>query len=249
MIISYRHGFTFLHCPKTAGSSVNMYLAPHLGPLDIMLGARQERRRHGVRPNMRARLDALRAGRASGLAAVLGAHGDASDRVLRLQEKRYLRHFGPTIDHPNASQIRAFDERAWDRHFKFSFVRNPYARLVSMYFYLTRKTPETREPFPLFLQRLIAGEGALARWRHLIDQWPIYAIEDRLAVDFVGRYERLSEDFRVICGELGIPQGDLPHANAGLRYDFRDLYDSDSRARVGQVCGREIEHFEYCFHS
>lgn len=245
MILSYRHRFTFLHAPKTAGSSVKVVFAPHLGPRDIILGARPERRAERIRPNLRAWFDAVSTLDAPGLAAAVARV--SPKRVLNLQEKAYSRHFGVEVDHPSAAQLRAFDAKAWDRNFKFSFVRNPYERTASLYFFVTRTGAEKRPSFSTFLHDLQEGRGRLRRYRHLLDQWDIHAIGDRVAVDFVGRHESFEADFRTICRRIEIPVAFAPRAKASPRYDFRDVYDEATRKLVGRLCEREIEHFGYRF--
>lgn len=245
MILSYRHRFTFLHAPKTAGSSVKVVFAPHLGPRDIILGARPERRAERIRPNLRAWFDAVSTLDAPGLAAAVARV--SPKRVLNLQEKAYGRHFGVEVDHPSAAQLRAFDPKAWERNFKFSFVRNPYERTVSLYFFVTGTEAGERPSFAAFLHDLQEGRGRLRRYRHLLDQWSIYAIGDRIAVDFIGRHECFDTDFEAIRREINIPVAAPPRAKASPRYDFRDLYGEATRKLVGRLCEREIDHFGYRF--
>ena len=247
VIISYRHKFTFLHCPKTAGSSIKMALVPFLGPFDIMLGSDKERAEIGVVPNLRARLDALRSQRLSSIPAALAINPKWSKRALCLQTKRYHRHFGPIVDHPSAEQVRSFDENAWGKHYKFTFIRNPYKKMVSMYVYLTRKSPATREPFSVFVRNMVEGVGSFAAWHHLVNSWPIYTIGDTVAVDFVGRYETLSTDFNSLCDQLNIPNPKLGSAKVAQKYDFREFYDAETRNVVRRCCEREIDHFGYRF--
>lgn len=245
MIISYRHRFTFLHSPKSGGSSIKMLFAPRLGPRDILLGAREERETARVRPNLRARLDAASTLTASGVLAAIGLRSER--KIVGRQHKAYVRHFGPSVDHPSAENLRAFDERAWDRHFKFSFVRNPYERTVSMYLFLTRGEDGRRPSMGHFLDRLLDGGCRHSRWLDLIDQWGIHAIGDRVAVDYVGRHERFADDFATICGAIGFPRETAPRAKAAKPYQFRDFYDGRSRRLIARMCERELDHFGYVF--
>lgn len=203
----------------------------------------------GIKPNLRARLDTLQTGRLSGAVAVFGMRATDTRRILLTQDRRYRRDFGPIVDHPSARQVRRFDEKAWEQHFKFTFVRNPYARMASLYFYLTRKSAPPRMPFSEFVPKLLAGSDGFANWSHLGDTWPLYTIEDRIVVDFVGRFERLDADFLTLCDRLNIPRQNLGQTKVAAKYDFRELYDPDTRRLVEQVCGREIEHFGYRFES
>lgn len=247
MIISYRHKFTFLHCPKTAGSSINLALAPYVGPFDIVLGSRGERIAAELPLNLRTHLDALHAKPVAGLLRSLGLRSGDRIKTLRFQEQRYDRLFGPIVDHPSAAQVREFDPLAWQRHFKFTFVRNPYSRLASLYVFLRQKMGENPISFPAFLGDLINSRGDFARWSHLVDTWPLYTIGDRIAVDFVGRQENMDHDFEELCRRLQLPQAALGQSKVMPRYNFRELYDPPTRRLVQMHCGRELEHFGYRF--
>lgn len=245
MILSYRHKFTFLHSPKSGGSSIKILFAPHLGPRDIFLGAREEREVARIRPNLRARIDAASTLTPSGVLAALGLRSER--KIVGRQQKAYVRHFGPSVDHPSAERLQSFDRRAWRRNFKFSFVRNPYERTVSMYLFLTRGDVGPRPAFGAFLDLLLEGESRYSRWRRLVDQWNIHAIGDRVSVDYVGRYERFDDDLAIICGEIGFAPRAAPRAKAAKPYRYRDFYDERTRGIVARLCEREIEHFGYRF--
>src|SRR5262249_43495301 len=156
--------------------SVNMALIRCLGPLDIILGAEGERIGADIRPNFRARLDAVHVRRPLSVAAALGIVPNWPKRVLRLQVRSYRDSFGPVVDHPHAAQVQAFDKQAWERHFKFTFVRNSYERMASLYLFLSPKSKEERDSFPVFVRKLIEGASPFERWQHIADPWPLYAI-------------------------------------------------------------------------
>ncbi|TCR93301.1 adenylylsulfate kinase-like enzyme [Rhizobium sp. BK376] len=246
VIISYRHSFTFLHCPKTAGSSINVALAPFLGPRDILLGAQREREKAAIKLNLRARWDAFRC-RPDRIGSIVVANARRQRSVLSFQDRLYEPHFGQVTDHPFAEEVRRFDEAAWNRNLKFSFVRNPYARMASFYFYLTGRPGYPDMSFSQFVPRLIAGEGRLSKWQRLVSTWPIYTINDRVAVDFIGKFEQLPRDFAELCGLLDLPVQELPHAKAATQYDYRELYDEPTRVLVERACEKEIDHFGYRF--
>ena len=35
--------------------------------------------------------------------------------------------------------------------------------------------------------------------------WSMYAINDSISVDFIGKYESLEKDFEFVCSKLGVP--------------------------------------------
>ena len=67
---------------------------------------------------------------------------------------------------------------------------------MSWYLYKT-KSKRTRPSFERF-------KGS--RHRAYVDNYRLYTIDDVLAVDFLGRYERIEEDVNKALGEAGVGQ-------------------------------------------
>ncbi|MGH8553332.1 MAG: sulfotransferase family 2 domain-containing protein, partial [Methylococcales bacterium] len=89
----------------------------------------------------------------------------------------------------------------WSSYFKFCFERNPWDKMVSWYFYWKTRFNRPAVGFQEFLQQ-----------RPFPMDFDKYAIDGKIAVDFIGQYEHLLEDFRRVCGHLGIPVPEqLPH--------------------------------------
>ena len=85
-----------------------------------------------------------------------------------------------------------------------------------------------------------------------MDNFQIYTIGGELAVDFMGRYETLSEDLRKVMQTLGLPTtGELPHAKGDVRPEgrsaYRDYYDAETRALVESWYPGELELFQDSF--
>jgi chondroitin 4-sulfotransferase 11 len=135
--------------------------------------------------------------------------------------------------------------------FKFCFVRNPWDRLVSLFFYrsLNKQYKDFKEfcldfkdweiePIGLYNSRLNSQFNDQVSW--LIDG------KGRLLVDFIGRFERLEEDFSKICRILRV-RNTLPHRNRSNHSGYRDYYDETTIEIVRNKCIRDIEFFGYDF--
>ena len=75
-------------------------------------------------------------------------------------------------------------------------------------------------------------------------------LDGRLCVDFVIRYERLSQDLAEVCRRVGLPDVALPHLKSGLRqggHGYRDYYDETSKAIVSERHQNDIRLFDYEF--
>jgi hypothetical protein len=68
----------------------------------------------------------------------------------------------------------------------------------------------------------------------------------KIIVDFIGRFENLSEDFDVIRNKLKI-SAKLPKLNATSHGSYRDAYDNEMIDFVYKYCKRDIKEFGYEF--
>ena len=253
MIISYQHQFIFLHCRKVAGSAMQIHLARHLGPDDILLGTREDLDKHGIRQTRRFRRDvfsptglAFLGKRALRKPAVI-APGRLRDTLARVHKDVYNRRLSPYAGHAPATHVRDFDPEAWDRFYKFCFVRNPYERALSDYFWRI-KARDRDLTFHEFLQHIRDQRHTEPPESPRHDNWPIYTIDDAIAVDHVGRYENLATDFANICERIGIPAEGLPVAKKVMqKYDYHDYYGPAERSLVEQIYERELAVFDYRF--
>lgn len=156
----------------------------------------------------------------------------------------------------------------YDSLYKFSFVRNPYRRLVSEYLY---RNYFSHRSFRDFVLHRLPEPGWDDQYRHVMPQYDmLHDANGRLLVDFVGRFENLQADFDRVCAKLGIEDTKLPHRNPSdkasrnARRKFRNLvwfngenrhshwtdyYDDTTREAVNELYRKDIETFGYSFES
>lgn len=245
MILSHRHRFIFVHVPKNAGTSVTTFLAPHLGPFDLMLGSRAEARARGVKPNLRSTLTVLRERSPVSVVRALVKHRNLDSLNNAAIRRRYKDRLA---DHSSATQIAAFDPAAWQDYFSFCVVRNPFERVVSIYNWRYRAARE-RPTFSAMLRMLAEGRGDAEHidWR----SWDMYTENDRIIVDFVLRQETLEDDLDTVCERLSLPtnSGRLTRekSNNPTKIDLTSYYQPGDKVLVERIYEREIEHFGYRF--
>lgn len=163
-----------------------------------------------------------------------------------------------TPGHLPLSWFQHIDPEHYRQYYKFTFVRNPWDRLVSAYTYMVRKESrgaETAE-WIRFLRGFESFEDFVLRWvsEENVERQKTFVPQHRFVVDkygmqtldFVGRFERLQEDYKALCEKLGAGQP-LPHANRAERSDYREFYTPKTRDIVARVYARDIELFEYTF--
>ncbi|PSQ60856.1 MAG: hypothetical protein BRD27_03880, partial [Bacteroidetes bacterium QH_10_64_19] len=155
---------------------------------------------------------------------------------------------------------RIFGDAFWT-YYTFSFVRNPYVRLVSAYEYLRRgghpAFPRNREfgeevlgaydGFPSFVLQWLRPDKAEWPLPHFYPQTHFLKLEGEVAVDFVGHVETIEADFATVCDHLG-ETPELPEVNRtpGGRAPLSSYYDSDAvRRRVQEVYRSDFETLGY----
>ena len=124
--------------------------------------------------------------------------------------------------------------------YKFSCVRNPWDRMVSYYFTPTQ-SPETwdRKKFRKMISKIVSVADYLR-----LDQDD----EDPFTnVDYIMRFENLAQDFRTVCGKVGISAATLPRYNRSNREHYSKYYDYELRELVRTQFAAEIERFGYTF--
>jgi len=154
----------------------------------------------------------------------------------------------------------------FNHYFKFSFVRNPWSRLVSEYRY---RNFLSHKSFKDFVMNKMPKPGWDDKYRHVMPQSDmLYDNNGRLLVDFIGRFENLQQDFDRVCGHLGFADSHLPHINSsdkrsrdlrrrtrnflhhnkesGLR-KYNEFYDEETREYVAELYRADIENFNYRF--
>lgn len=130
----------------------------------------------------------------------------------------------PRLAHLTASEYVGLGYVSSDQFaqfFKFSFVRNPWARLVSEYNYRRMQGIEAyQQEFKRFIFEGFPNENAddyaTAQdfYRHVIPQWRfLYDERGTCLVNFIGKFESLQQDFDKVCEQLVIPCTMLPHKN------------------------------------
>lgn len=108
-----------------------------------------------------------------------------------------------------------------------------------------RRAVQTQAPsFAAFVRLPADGaDGLFARFH--ANQVDYLALDGRLAMDHILRFETLPSDFQRLAEHLGFP-GRLPHRNRSARSDSPTAeYDAESRALVAARFARDCQTFGY----
>ena len=146
--------------------------------------------------------------------------------------------------HISASQARQlYGEDIWNSYTKFSVVRNPWDRVMSIW--ATTRWHETAGlalncPLETFIRNLRPHPrehyGSLF-YHEILDE----------EMDFVLRFESLQGDLDRMLTQLGFDPVRLPHVNKRQRGSYRQMYSEHSRELVRKMFSEDIAAFEYAF--
>ncbi len=224
-MVNDTYKFVFLHVAKTGGRSVNLLLKERAG-LEGVFNTQK------IDPEI-----------------------DVLGRMLGLEAKAF-----------------AGDDR-WAYYFTFAFSRNPWDRAVSIYAHMktdyerfcsSGTDPEQISGKALLYHSILEALNLEAKdltFDHFLHEvvrdkafsnyhWDkqINALGDedgRIIFDFVGRFERLQEDFDYACSEIGLPQMELPHYNKSKREHWKTYYNADTYKTLAKCYAEDIEILGY----
>lgn len=220
MLVSHRHRFIYTKTVKTAGTSVEIYFEDACLPPDSDIV-----RGHAIAETVTD-------------AGIIGYRG------VDPGESRYYNHM-------SASDIRALvGPEVWDGYFKFCVIRNPFDKLVSLWWVIVRADPR----YPDVVGDASAIRSEFSNWcaqsaARVVDR-DKYLIDGQVAMDGFIQYESLVADLKHVCERVGFSfrPGDLGQYKSGLRAShmpFAEYYEPAAARAVRDVFGWELDYFGY----
>jgi hypothetical protein len=158
----------------------------------------------------------------------------------------------------HAKGIAAYEcigEPFWSELFKFTFVRNPWDLQVSSWHHLRRVPSAPTDQFETFEQFLRYKFDPHRPWQYhfeasrQVQSHYILDLKGKVILDFVGRFERLHDDFAEVCRLADLPRLQLPHRRRSpeRKRDFRTYYDDITAEMVANHYAEDIQRFGYTF--
>ena len=153
------------------------------------------------------------------------------------------------VQHRKIDQFKDVREKSY---FTFTFVRNPWGRFLSEYFYIKKSNgcgcDDFDKKFPTF-KHFVKNNGIkCCNYAHDFPQidFVLNANQNKLT-NFVGRCEDMQYDFDYVCGKIGIPKIKLPHRNPTKHKHYTEYYDEETKQIVAKKYAKDIEYFGYEF--
>lgn len=220
MLISHRHRFIYTKTVKTAGTSVEIYFEEACIPPGSDIV-----RGHGIAETVTE-------------AGVIGYRG------VDPGESRWYNHLP-------ASNIRELvGPEIWDSYFKFCVIRNPFDKLVSLWWAII----SSDERYADIVRDFSSIRTEFSNWcagaaPNAVDR-DKYMIDGQVVMDSFIRYELLLSDLERVCGRVAYPfrPEQLGQYKSGLRVNARpsvEYYDAQAAKAVHEAFGWELDYFGY----
>jgi hypothetical protein len=219
VLLSHAFQFIYTKTLKTAGTSVEIYFEPACLPR----GSATVRQHHTEQTLTPAGIIGYRGGNPSGRT---------------------------WYNHMPAEEIRSHVGQAiWRAYFKFCVVRNPFDKLVSLWWFNNAKAGRTWDHSDFGTIRNAFCTWCTGHAADAVDR-DKYLIGGQIAVDCFIRYENLLEGLEHVCRRIGYPfnpeaLGRYKGEFRALKRPFADYYDRPAIAAVEATFAWELDTFGY----
>ena len=218
VLVSHSHKFIFLKTRKTAGTSVEMYLQPFCTVPGHVVTEKTD--------------------------ALVSAFGIVGRRLTEASDDDTL----PWHNHLRAGKVRrVLGDQIWSAYRKLTVVRNPFARMVSGFYWANRATSFPGESFGDTRARF----HDFVRTDQLQDDTDIVFIRDAYVIDDAVRFETLSGDLTNICAAYGLDPAATRLPFTKVTADTRDrhpiaaYYDTTIADAVRRSMSWVFDRFDY----
>lgn len=158
--------------------------------------------------------------------------------------------------------------KEYNDFFKFCFVRNPWDRLLSWYMMFFNNQNTTNNDFGNYIRRKSKNFSQFLNSTDIIDETelgkkksnkPYYKSitfnqldyitnnEEKVDMDFIGRFENLQDDYNRLCEKIGVVKYNLRKINSTSHDDYRRYYNDKDIDKVYNMYKRDIDYFGYEF--
>ena len=160
----------------------------------------------------------------------------------------------PIKDHLTAKEVIAkVGQSKWNEAYKFTLVRNPWDKAVSLYEYRRKKgrtdIAARGIPFSDWVKMTYGENKNYDYYNARAFQPQVDWLKDnegKISMNFVGKFESINEDFNHIKSVIGL-DAELPYLNASKRVGYQSYHDDETRDIVARWFHEDIDLFDYKF--
>ena len=142
------------------------------------------------------------------------------------------------------NKIMGMDDYKWNTYFIFTFIRNPYDRIVSGWSYINKYNI----PFKNYLNININTCS--------YDYWHVFMSQTRHLISnngkihnmsFIGKFENLENDLHILLSKLGFTHiiHKTSKKNSSIHKEYISYYDNDTIIKVNELFKEDFTTFDY----
>lgn len=222
MIISHKYKFIYFKTHKTAGTSLEIALSKFCGKNDIIttIDEKDEKiRQHlGITGPQNFYIPFK--------------HYKFEDWINLITKKGRIIY----KNHMTATLVKEYTtSQIWDTYYKFCFERNPFDKIISLMFFLTRK-----------LNLSCSISEFISMYGHIARDFEVYTINNNIVVDDIYYYEDLDSSLSRISTKLNLPMEiTLEGINAKSTYrkdkrHFLEVLSSEDIHKIKELFFKEF---------
>ena len=152
----------------------------------------------------------------------------------------------------------------WNKFFKFTTVRNPWARKLSTFSYIKKRAEEFKKVDlgfdNWFREKALRIDAECANFKEYLKKYCepnkkrnrqldwILDNDGNNMLDFIGKVENLDNDMKYAFKQIGLPEPKLVHTNKSNHLPYMDVYDEQWMIdKVAERYKDDIKYFDYEF--
>ena len=219
MILSHKHKFIFIKTNKTAGTSVEIALSKFCGSDDIITKISEKDEETRV------------------------ALGYPCAQNYTIDDNGLLECY----NHMPATEVKAgVSDQIWKSYYKFCIERNPWDRVISLYYW----RPHNNSDEGVMFNDFVHSDALKILKKRGID---LYTLNHKVIVNRILRFENIEEEMARLKRKLGLDADILlPRAKSHTRKDRRpyvEVYSKKEQLAVAKMFDREIRLMGYTFNT
>lgn len=218
-MITHKYKCIFIHIPKCAGTSISKGLGLFE---ELKRGVQDHRTIRQIEPF-------------------------SLSQIAQLYQKENL-YVGYRKIIDRVKRQSSVSRKQYNSYYKFTFVRNSWARVFSWYKGVMRDDILKNAlgvandcSFKEFLNKHM-NQYHLRSQLFWIKNW-----KGEIEMDFIGHFERLEEDFAHVCNVVGIENKSLPQMLIGSGKSYTEFYDTEMKDAIARRYREEIDLFKFKF--